>query len=82
MSSKKPKKDCITCGFPVGNGGNQHRNGHCPPAPKPGDNHKARKTKARNKARATAPEDIKRGAPVAGIHKKAASSPGTSKKKA
>ena len=46
------------------------------------DNHKARKTKARNKARATAPEDIKRGAPVAGIHKKAASSPGTSKKKA
>ena len=70
------------CGHPVSGGGNMHEDGQCPPAPKPGDNRWARKHKARNKAKANAPEDIKRGAPLAGIHKKAASSPGTATKKA
>ncbi|MBI4120708.1 MAG: hypothetical protein HY457_00410 [Parcubacteria group bacterium] len=69
---------CELCAHPVGSGGNRHAKGHCPPmrGKNPvdgGPNRHARKRMARAKAKPPT-MDVARGAPVAGIHKVAASS--------
>ncbi len=68
----KKKKKCVLCGFPVGHGGDRHKqvsgkNGGptqyaCPPPAKP-------KKKAKRKGAATSGISS-RGAPVAGIRKR------------
>ncbi|MBI1998907.1 MAG: hypothetical protein HYS73_01050 [Parcubacteria group bacterium] len=57
----KKKKNCVHCGYPVGNGGDRHAKNACPPSPKP-------RKKARKKR---TPSSVvpPRGAPVAGIRK-------------
>lgn len=62
------------CGHPVSGGGNMHKLGHCPPAPRPGDNHLFHAKKRRNSGRQRDENLPSRGVPVAGIHKVSASS--------
>jgi len=64
------KKACIECGFSVGNGGNRHATGTCPPKPKSARAASNQEMGRQRKQQAGAQSALpKRGEPAAGVRK-------------